>query len=448
MRSKRNLRHWIIKCFFLKPTRERKTHSCRIPKSNCFRFNGVSGGIFRIVYTAVQFVGYCVNGGSPFRIEFLITVRAFVDSVNSRFKACFQIPTFEIVIRFSRRFQSDCFRFNGINFGVFRVVFSAVEFIGYCVNDGSPFCVEFLIAVRAKRNSRHLIIESFFREPTLEIVARSRRIFQRICLFDIVRFEVVVVVFATVQFIGNVIRYRRIVRNKFRIRQNGIRERTKFAVYFPAVEGVARLFRIFGCVERGFFLNFTACPPFAVFQERIGFHIKLIHVQNVVCIVFVAVGVEHENIEDIIPDIRHGKAFCRDFLRGQTFKARIELPRTTVADGNQIFYRKVRRAIVRLNRDFGRGLRIVHRTADHVRHAVFKPVCVQLQIAERAFFYLRDFAIKREIGRSEPPAERFAERFAWHRIFERERCAFHRVRGRIARVVRAVIHNIFDFIRQ
>ena len=447
MRAKRNFRHLSVKRFFFEPTAEHIARFCRICKRYRFRFNGVSGGIFRIVYTAVQFVGYCVNRRRPFCVEFLITIRTKRNFRHLIIESFFRKPTCESISRSCRFFQYICL-FDVIRFGVVFVVFAAVEFIGYCVNNGSPFCVEFLIAVRAKRKSRHLIIKRFFCEPTLEIVARSRRIFQRICLFDIVRFGVVVVVFSTVQFIGNVIRYRRIVRNKFRIRQNGIRERNKFAVYFPAVEGVARLFRIFGCLERGFFLHFTACPRFAVFYERVGFHIKLIHVQNVVCIVFVAVGVEHENIEDIIPDIRHGKAFCRDFLRGQTFKARIELPRTTVADGNQIFYRKVRRAIVRLNRDFGRGLRIVHRTADHVRHAVFKPVCVQLQIAERAFFYLRDFVFCREIGRSEPPAERFTERFAWHRIFERERCAFHRVRGGIARVVCTVIHNIFDFICQ
>ena len=214
------------------------------------------------------------------------------------------------------------------------VVFATVQFIRNGVSDDIPFRIEFLIAIRTKFNSRHLIIESFFLEPPNKRIARSRRIFQGICLFDVVRFRVTFVVFATIQFIGNGICYRRIVRDKFRIRQNGVREGNKFTVHFPTVEGVARLFGVFGCVERGFFLNFTACPSFAVFQERIGFHIKLIYVQNVVGIVFVAIGVINENIEDIIPDIRHGKAFCREFLRGQTLKAVIKLPRAIVANGN------------------------------------------------------------------------------------------------------------------
>ena len=179
-----------------------------------------------------------------------------------------------------------------------------------------------------------MIIEGFVREPTCERICRSRRVFQRIRLFDIVHFGVTFVVFATVQFIRNGIRYQRIVRDKFRIRQNEVRERNKFAVYFPAVEGVARFFGSFGCVYRRFFLNFFACPRFAVFYERAGFHIKLIHVQNVVGVVFVAVGVVNENIEDIIPDIRHGKAFCREFLRRQTLETVVELPRATVANGN------------------------------------------------------------------------------------------------------------------
>ena len=87
-------------------------------------------------------------------------------------------------------------------------------------------------------------------------------------------------------------------------------------------------------------------------------------------------------------------------------------------------------------------MRIVHRTADHFRHAVFEPIGVQRKAAERAFFDFRDFVFRREIFADIPTAERLSERFARRGIFQRDRRAFHRVRGGVACVVRTVIDNV------